>query len=117
RKAKAAGSEKSVSYKRRAPPVWASLPEDDIIPAPLVSTPPACFVLDKEASCCCSLERNYFRPLDTASISERPAIIYGLSKTFPTAVQVQSCPCKRRFIGPDCLLHGIFNYNNKILFT
>jgi hypothetical protein len=117
RKAKTAGSDKSVSYKPRPPPVWASLPGDAMIPAPFCATPPDRLELTEEASCCCSENRNYFRPLDTSSISEHAATIYGLSEALTTTVQLQSCYCKRRFIGPDCLSYGIFNYNNKTLFT
>ncbi|KAJ7656999.1 hypothetical protein DFH06DRAFT_1132194 [Mycena polygramma] len=62
-------------------------------------------------------DRYLFRPLDQAAISKRTATIYGLSEPFSTTLELQSCPCKRRFIGPDCASFGIFNYNNKALFT
>ncbi|KAF9470050.1 hypothetical protein BDN70DRAFT_764742, partial [Pholiota conissans] len=33
-------------------------------------------------------------------------------------IQVQKCPaCKHRFIGPDCRSIGLFNWNNRALFT
>ncbi|KAJ7755079.1 hypothetical protein DFH07DRAFT_868554 [Mycena maculata] len=50
-------------------------------------------------------------------ILERPATIYGLVEAYPTTIKIQTCICKHRFIGPDCASLGIFNYNNKVLFT
>ncbi|KAJ6477493.1 hypothetical protein DFH09DRAFT_951952 [Mycena vulgaris] len=115
RKANAAGSEKSVSYKKRPPPIWAALPGEELSPS-FPSTPPKHLLLDNEASCCCAApNRLFFRPLDGST--DRQAIIYGLSESFSTTIQLQLCVCKRRFIGPDCVSQGIFNYNNKVLFT
>ena len=48
-------------------------------------------------------------------------IIYGLTGAHDSFTQVQSCPkcpsLRRRLIGPDCREIGLFNYNNKIIFT
>jgi hypothetical protein len=113
------GSEKSVSHLKRALPSWASLPGDLIFQQPSsIMTLPSELLLDGDSSCpCCTEKCFFFRPLDRAAISKRAATIYGLSMPTSVALELQSCMCKRRFIGPDCRSLGIFNYNNKVLFT
>lgn len=54
-------------------------------------------------------------------VVKRPCTIYGLSGTVAAHLELQSCSTcaveRRRFIGPDCREIGIFNYNNRALFT
>ncbi|KAK7055927.1 hypothetical protein R3P38DRAFT_3304967 [Favolaschia claudopus] len=66
--------------------------------------------LELDSSCPCrTISRYQFRPLDTGTIKTIPS--------FTSSVEVQTCVCKYRSIGPDCAALGIFNYNNKTLFT
>ncbi|KAJ7039477.1 hypothetical protein C8F04DRAFT_949403 [Mycena alexandri] len=118
--AKSSGSDLSVSYHRRPPPVWAALPTDPIFPPnPFAddNSLPGEILLAEDSSCCCTKERYFYRPTDRNAIKRRTATIYRLFKPHTTMLELQSCLCKRRFIGPECGYLGIFNYNNKVLFT
>ncbi|KAK7055857.1 hypothetical protein R3P38DRAFT_3385700 [Favolaschia claudopus] len=114
---KSAGSEKSVSYKPRPPPIWAALPADTLRAQPPLASFPTKICLDEESSCACTSgqQRIFRRPQD--SHIERKATIYTLSHTLCVELELQLCRCKKRYIGPDCLSLGLFNYNNKILFS
>jgi hypothetical protein len=52
---------------------------------------------------------------------DQSCIIFGLAESYPTVIQLQTCPnChpnQRCFIGPDGRRLGIFNFNNRVLFT
>ncbi|KAJ7739668.1 hypothetical protein DFH07DRAFT_752074 [Mycena maculata] len=109
------GREKSVSYQKRPPPLWAALPGDLLVQISPATSPPVRLTLDPTSSCSCSDVRYMFQPFQP--ILERPATIYGLVEAYPTTIEIQTCICKHRFIGPDCASLGIFNYNNKVLFT
>ncbi|KAK7030574.1 hypothetical protein R3P38DRAFT_3511249, partial [Favolaschia claudopus] len=114
---KSAGSEKSVPYKPRPPPIWAALPADTLCAQPPLASFPTKICLDEESSYACmsGQKRIFRRPQD--SHIERKATIYTLSHTLCVKLELQLCRCKKRYIGPDCLSLGLFNYNNKILFT
>ncbi|KAJ7212387.1 hypothetical protein B0H12DRAFT_1033226, partial [Mycena haematopus] len=116
RKAKIAAS---VSYKQRAPPPWAVLPGDPTFEQVLPFTQaPQLLSLDLDSCCPCSeVNRQRFRPRDLGTIKSNVCTIYGLSQAFTSTIELQTCVRKRRFIGPDCISFGIFNYNNKALFT
>ncbi|KAJ7233197.1 hypothetical protein C8J57DRAFT_1195912 [Mycena rebaudengoi] len=109
--------DRSVSHRMRPSPSWASLPGDPtfnrILP---LRRAPECLPLDIYSSCCCREPRQLF---DAAvPIRKLACTIYGLCEAFTTLIEVQSCAmCKRRFVGPDCEELGVFNYNNKALFT
>ncbi|KAJ7065152.1 hypothetical protein B0H15DRAFT_794587 [Mycena belliarum] len=116
--AKASGSEKSVSYKQRPPPIWASLPGDPVSAPIPPRFGPQHLALDDESSCSCREEACLrFRPQDTGAIRTSPCTVYGLFEPSKITIELQTCICKYRLIGPDCISHGLFNYNNKLLFT
>lgn len=51
----------------------------------------------------------------------RSCTIYTLTGAIHSSIELQACPqcepARRRFIGPDAREFGLFNYNNRILFT
>ena len=58
---------------------------------------------------------------DAIATTEIRCVVYGLTGAYNSFTQVQSCTkcpsARRRLIGPDCREIGLFNYNNKMLFT
>lgn len=52
---------------------------------------------------------------------ERSCLIYTLTGALETRIELQQCthcdPVRRRHIGPDARELGLFNFNNRILFT
>jgi len=113
--------DEAISYLPVLPPLWSALPRDHHIyccPSPLQSIP-RLLELDANASCYCSNPRITYSP---AHISEvHICTIYTITCAHSTSIQLQHCPtCPprfRRFIGPETRDMGIFNFNNRILFT
>lgn len=58
---------------------------------------------------------------DSYPTIERACIIYTLTGALDSRIELQSCTCcdpgRRRYIGPDARELGVFNFNNRILFT
>jgi hypothetical protein len=107
-----------VSHLPRFPPVWARIPSDPDIPAAGVthSDLPASIELDEESTCCCTRPRRCFDPVQPKQ--RLACIIYGLAMANAGTIEVQACKsCNRRWIGPDCRSFGLFNWNNRIIFT
>jgi hypothetical protein len=114
-------TEDAVSHMARPPPVWARIPGDpDGVSAgrntAACSESPILIGLDKLSTCCCMRPRPRFDP--TQPKRSLMCIIYGLTKASSTMVEVQGCKsCNRRCIGPDCIGLGLFNWNNRVIFT
>jgi hypothetical protein len=112
--------DESISHLPILPPIWASLPSDPKLYdhlSPLRASP-SLITLDETSSCLC---RAKYVAADSSTVVQKPCVIYGLTELFQSCIQLQSCPAcspsQRRFIGPDGRNLGIFNYNNRILFT
>jgi hypothetical protein len=82
----------------------------------LMTDEPTLIVLDDSSSCSCRTPRTMFdhrRPVET-----RQCNIYGLLQASCSLIEVQKCPnCPQGYIGPECTTLGIFNLNNRSLFT
>ncbi|KAG6810082.1 hypothetical protein H0H92_013378 [Tricholoma furcatifolium] len=108
----------SISHKPILPPLWAQLPTDDLIysrPNPVLVAP-SLIPLETDARCTCGCIRSHDK-----EVTVRPCRLYLLTGCYDTTIEIQQCSdCKgkqRRFIGPDCREMGIFNFNNRILFS
>lgn len=117
---RASRDDESISHLPILPPIWASLPSDPKLydhPSPL-RVSPSIITLDETSSCLC---RAKYVASDSSTVIQKPCIIYGLTEPYECHIQLQSCPTcsssQRRFIGPDGRNLGLFNYNNRILFT
>ncbi|KAF8872186.1 hypothetical protein BD779DRAFT_1453034 [Infundibulicybe gibba] len=107
-----------VSYLTIPPPRWAAINSDPDFgrPSTPLGEPPALIHLTGTSTCCCSIPRCRYNPL--APIRQQQCIIYSMTHSFTSIVEIQTCQlCNRRFIGPDCQELGIFNFNNRIMFT
>ena len=111
----------AISYLPVHPPSWASLPEDPLTypRAQPLRTVPSILKLNCKSRCCCYPTRSEYSPL--RSSEQRLCTIYTLTGAHCTLIELQPCPsCPRtlhRFIGPETRDLGIFNFNNRILFT
>lgn len=107
----------AVSYLPRPPPLWARISSDDLDPVP--PTPESCpklIKLTEESTCCCQMERTIFQA--GADITRRPCTVFTLTEAWECEIETQRCPsCSYRLIGPDCRNIGLFNFNNRMLFT
>ncbi|KAG6914402.1 hypothetical protein DXG01_000546 [Tephrocybe rancida] len=111
----------AVSHMAIMPPPWAALERDPSLypqPAPF-TTPPACLKLDTNSTCPCTKPRceyNMEKPVE-----EFPCLVFGLTQATETLIELQDCAlCSgrwRQWVGPDLREVGIFNFNNKMLFT
>ncbi|KAF9523163.1 hypothetical protein CPB83DRAFT_898984 [Crepidotus variabilis] len=114
----AAGINNSISFKVLPPPVWATIDADNqLTRPPVMRTAPTTISLDNLSSCPCKSPRiGYYdssRPVEV-----RQCVLYGLLEGFSTKIEIQKCPaCPHGFIGPDGIDIGIFNFNNRSLFT
>lgn len=108
----------SVSYLPILPPRWSSLPSD-----PLLYAEPKLFhetsivlALNTNSSCACGTKY-----VPHTVVEERSCTVFGLVESYARKVELQACPncppTRRRFIGPDCRELGVFNFNNRQLFT
>ncbi|KAJ7229018.1 hypothetical protein GGX14DRAFT_346881 [Mycena pura] len=115
-----ARNHRSVSHLPIAPPPWAALDSDPILyphPAPLRDVPEI-LELNATSTCCCTEPRQSFNP--QRSTFQQKCTIYGLFRSWETMIELQACTnstCHHHSIGPDCRERGIFNYNNRRLFT
>ncbi|KAF8871836.1 hypothetical protein BD779DRAFT_1453446 [Infundibulicybe gibba] len=109
----------SVSHLEIPPPHWAAIRGDRYFgpPIPPMHTePPAIIHLTSTSSCCCSSPRYLYHPNEPTR--QQPCTIYGITGSLSTTVEIQACGlCTRRFVGPDCRELGLFNFNNRIMFT
>ncbi|KAJ7210569.1 hypothetical protein GGX14DRAFT_394766, partial [Mycena pura] len=71
-----------------------------------------------------SITVDYFEPRrlfnSSQPILRMECTVYGLYRAWATSIELQACSnsrCRHRLIGPDGREHGIFNYNNRKLFT
>ncbi|KAF8068962.1 hypothetical protein FPV67DRAFT_1669006 [Lyophyllum atratum] len=111
----------SISYLPIVPPIWAALDTD--VPHYIRPNPcrqaPLLLHLDFTSTCPCGPTRTHYSPQNPIIV--RDCTIYGLTEAFQSRIQVQSCSTcagrARRFIGPEPRGLGIFNFNNRILFT
>lgn len=109
----------SISHCPVPPPIWASLPEDNLAayvrPQPMLQVP-ATIHLDEGARCICG---SSYRVTDQTTLRE--TVVYTLISAQRTLLEVQQCDkCPqflRRSIGPDGCQLGLFNLNNNTLFT
>ena len=108
----------AISHCPILPPVWATLPTDPR----LYERPVACFTvpsritLDAAGRCICGASR----VPDTETVF-LPCKVYGLTAVHACEIELQPCnACPRvyrRYVGPDGRENGIFNWNNRLLFT
>jgi hypothetical protein len=111
----------AISHLAVLPPIWAALPSDlQLYPRPQpVEEPPELLLLDESSSCLCAIPRTEYNPL--LATEQGTCVIYMMNRAQQTRMQLQHCPtCSpklRRFIGPDLRTLGLFNYNNRALFT
>lgn len=112
-----AGIPMSVSYLALSPPSWAKISSDGPIqPRVTFVNPPASISLKSDDTCCCSDIREMFNPFGPTL--EKECVIYTLLGAQKCAIFVQKCQkCRQRFIGPECSELGIFNFNNRTLFS
>ncbi|KAJ7350651.1 hypothetical protein DFH08DRAFT_646377, partial [Mycena albidolilacea] len=110
----------AVSYLPISPPLWASLESDPQLykHSPALEAAPEPLRLTETSSCCCSDPR---RLVDmSCPILRMQCTVYGLHRAWETTIELQACSnssYRHRFIGPDGREHGIFNYNNRRLFS
>lgn len=108
----------AVSHQPILPPAWAMLPSDTVVYArakPLRRAPEL-VPLDRDARCSCGL------PQDTdGEVTTATCIIFTLTEACEASIELQPCTrcprSQRRHVGPDCRELGIFNYDNRLLFS
>lgn len=99
------------------PPAWAQIPDDKelYLRAPVTDIP-ECIPLTELAQCSCGAAYS-----NTMATSFQDCIVYTLTQAFQTVIKVQIChQCssgRRRYVGPDAREMGLFNWNNRALFT
>lgn len=107
----------AVSYLPRPPPLWAQIASDTI--EPVSPTPKSCpnlIKLTDESTCCCQTKRAVFQA--DAEVLPRSCTVFTLTEAWDCEIETQKCPsCPYRLIGPDCRELGLFNFNNRMLFT
>ncbi|KAJ7870818.1 hypothetical protein B0H14DRAFT_2345562, partial [Mycena olivaceomarginata] len=109
-----------VSYLQIAPPPWASLATDPTLyeHPPAWENTPDRLRLSPSSTCCCSEPRRQYNPV--LPVFHVQCTVYGLFRAWQCPIELQSCSnprCNHRYIGPDGRDLGIFNYNNRKLFT
>ncbi|KAG6809113.1 hypothetical protein H0H92_001569 [Tricholoma furcatifolium] len=110
----------SVSFKPILPPVWAELDTDLPLPYPRpspITSPPPLIRLEEDSQCMCGASRqNNCNPVVTNTCR-----VYGILGCYDTNIELQRCTqCtggRQHFIGPDSRELGLFNYNNRVLFS
>jgi hypothetical protein len=111
--------ERAVSHERVGPPRWAALPHDGITnsPCPTVDEASVPAILRHEQRRC----RCGAPPAANAPERSETCTIFTLTKAFKRTIVVT--PCGRcnaelhQFAGPDLGSLGMFNYNNKQVFS
>ena len=108
----------AISHRSILPPIWATLPTDaHLYERPVASfTVPDRIMLDADGRCICGASR----VPDNGTVF-LPCKVYGLTTVHTCEIELQPCnTCPRayrRYVGPDGREKGIFNWNNKLLFT
>ncbi|KAJ6527192.1 hypothetical protein B0H19DRAFT_1196670 [Mycena capillaripes] len=106
---------RAVSHLPILPPIWAALPEDPLLYHRQNADIPALIPFGTAARCSCGAIPN-----DLAK-STIHCTVYTLTQAVSALIEVQMChQCssgRRRYIGPDCRDLGLFNYNNRTLFS
>ncbi|KAK7059856.1 hypothetical protein R3P38DRAFT_3303589 [Favolaschia claudopus] len=120
RQRRAPVEQKAVSYLPISPPSWAVLPSDPQLyeRAPALEVAPETLCLDATSSCSCTYPRPLYNP--ARPIVRMRCTVYGLFRAWEAEIELQSCSnarCRHRFVGPDARERGIFNYNNRQLFS
>ncbi|KAG6913879.1 hypothetical protein DXG01_003735 [Tephrocybe rancida] len=81
--------------------------------------PPTCLKLDTNSTCPCTTPRCKFDIKQP--VEEYSCLVFGLTQATETLIELQACMfcsgCWQQWVGPDLQELGIFNFNNKILFT
>jgi CxC4 like cysteine cluster associated with KDZ transposases len=111
----------AISHLPVHPPLWASLPDDPLTypHAQPLRAVPGILELNDVSRCCCFPIRSAYSPLRPSE--HHSCTVYTLTGAHCTRIELQLCPsCPRtlrRFIGPETWDLGVFNFNNRILFT
>ncbi|KAJ7829970.1 hypothetical protein B0H14DRAFT_3088025 [Mycena olivaceomarginata] len=97
----------SVSYLPISPLPWAALESDPSLYERTVALEdlPDALCLSELSSCCCSQLCHLYNPAQP--ILQMQCAVYGLFRAWDTTIELQVCPNKQ----------GIFNYNNRKLFS
>ncbi|KIJ11559.1 hypothetical protein PAXINDRAFT_157266 [Paxillus involutus ATCC 200175] len=115
------GRTHSVSYLAIPPPRWCSLPYESSYDAPSLAPTTTTFLLDDTAQCVCSFAyRDVVHHPLYRSAAIKPTTIYGLTKTTAACIELLLCPICRHAhcsLGADLANHGVFNWNDEMLFT
>lgn len=108
--------ERSVSWQPVGPPAWCRLDSDTVPSIRTVKQIPDRLPLGDDARCRCGNQA-----VEGASIVTLEATVYGSSEAYKVEIELQKCircPAEaKQFIGPDLRDLGIFNYNNRRLYT
>lgn len=108
----------AVSYRPILPPVWATLPTDPHLYERPTASPNVSnrIMLAAGGRCICGASN-----VPDKETVFRPCKVYALTGVHVCEIELQAChTCPRayrRYIGPDGREDGMFNLNNKILFT
>lgn len=108
----------AISYRPILPPVWAALPTDPHLYDRPVASPsvPDRILLGLGGRCICGA---LGKPEGATLFL--PCKVYALTRVHACEIELQACnACPRayrRYVGPDGREDGIFNLNNKLLFT
>jgi hypothetical protein len=87
-----------------------------MLPLPLLTTSPSRLTLSDSSTCPCQSPRITFDPQRPKEI--RQCNVYGLVDARSVEIEVQKCPaCPHGYIGPECTDLGLFNLNNRTVFT
>ncbi|EJD32929.1 hypothetical protein AURDEDRAFT_27618, partial [Auricularia subglabra TFB-10046 SS5] len=98
------------------PPFWARLPTDTAPTYTPVYTNPGHLALGSNARCRCGGAPDQSKPRRVI-----PCTIYSSLCAFESTIEIQPCskchPASRQYVGPDVRQFGLFNFNNRRLFT
>ncbi|EJD32956.1 hypothetical protein AURDEDRAFT_21844, partial [Auricularia subglabra TFB-10046 SS5] len=97
------------------PPRWCCMESDEAPWFPLVDPVPDVLRLEGPGRCRCGAV-----PADTVPKRLLPCVIYGSQRVYHRQVEVRPCfACSdgRKFAGPDLGELGIFNFNNRSMYT
>ncbi|KAJ7180058.1 hypothetical protein C8R43DRAFT_871030 [Mycena crocata] len=108
---------RSVSHLGVMPPIWAALSTDPTLYLrSCIDTPPPMIPLGENPRCRCGAGVDHGRP-----ITQLKCIVYTVSRAVHASIEVQMCnKCsvgRHTYVGPDCRELGLFNYNNRTLFS
>ncbi|KAI8974546.1 hypothetical protein BD414DRAFT_498023 [Trametes punicea] len=105
---------------RVSPPRWCALPGENVpvVPSPL--SVGAHLRLDALSRCACGTAIHAIPKWEASTPVTRPAVLFGSDKRQNVLIDTFPCPTchhRRRSIGPDLAVIGVFNLNNDFLFT